>query len=132
MDRQQAQKLAQRGFTLIEVLAAVAVLAIALSALISGMARYADNAARLRDKALAHVVAHNRLTEIELEPGWPSEGRSDGDVEFAAVTWRWEVEIKKTPDEHLRRVDIRVRREQADEDDTLATLSAFIADTGRP
>jgi general secretion pathway protein I len=68
------------GFTLIEVLAAVAVLAIALSALISGMARYADNAARLRDKSLAFVVAHNRLTEIELQPVWPKEGRSDGDV----------------------------------------------------
>lgn len=121
-----------RGFTLIEVLAAVAILAIALAALISGMARYADNAGRLREKTLAIVVAHNRLAQIELEPGWPNEGRSDGDVEMGGIQWRCEVEVKKTPDEHLRRIDVGVRRaESRDKDSAVASLSAFVADTGR-
>jgi len=132
MDRTRA--VLERGFTLIEVLAALAVLAIALSALMSGMARYADNALRLREKTLAFTVAHNRLTQIELEPGWPAEGRSDGEAEIGGIKWRWDVEVKKTTDEHLRRVDIRVNRaalKPGTEDGGLASLSAFIADTGR-
>ena len=116
----------QRAFTLIEVLAAVAVLAVALGAIISGMARYANNAGYLREKTLALWVAHNRLTEIELEPSWPPEGKSDGDVEMAGGEWTWKVEVKKTPDVKLRRVDISVQRKDAEGD--LASLSGFVAE----
>ncbi|MGH8429213.1 MAG: type II secretion system minor pseudopilin GspI, partial [Solimonas sp.] len=100
--------LAQAGFTLIEMLAAVAVLAIAMAAILSGMARHADNAGYLRERTIALWVAHNRLTEIELEKAWPDIGKSDGESEMAGIKWKWVVEVKKTPDEHLRRIDIRV------------------------
>lgn len=119
-----------RGFTLIEVLAAVAILAIAMAALISGMARYAGNASHLREKTLALIVAHNRLAQFELEPAWPSEGRSDGDTELGGIRWRWEAEVKKTPDDSLRRVDISVHREDDKEKSTVANLSGFVADLG--
>ncbi len=118
-----------RGFTLIEMLAAVAVLAIAMAAILAGMARYADNTAYLRERTLAIWVAHNRLTEIELEPVWPDVGKSDGDVLLGGHKWKWEIEVKKTADDHLRRIDIRVRSPSRDGD--AARLSAFIADTGR-
>lgn len=117
------------GFTLIEMLAAVAVLAIAMAAILSGMARYADNAAYLRERSVALWVAHNRLTEIELQPNWPDVGTSDGDMPLAGRVWKWQVEVLKTPDGHLRRVDIRVQSPSRDGD--AAKLSAFIADTGR-
>lgn len=126
--------LLNRGFTLIEVLFALAVLGIALIALISSMATYARTAGALREKTLATMVAHNRLTQIELEAGWPDVGKSDGDVEMAGIKWRWNVEIKKTPDDHLRRVDISVHRDSDRDDDSsegLVSLSAFLADTGR-
>ena len=118
-----------RGFTLIEMVVAVAVLAIAMAAILSGMARYADNAGRLRERTVALWVAHNRLTEMELEPGWPDVGKSDGDMKLAGQKWKWEAEVKKTADDHLRRIDIRVL--SPDRKDTSAALSAFIADTGR-
>lgn len=117
------------GFTLIEILAAVAVLAIALSAILAGMARYADNAAYLKEKTLAMWVAHNRLTELELAPAWPATGKSDGDVEMAGIQWKWRVEVKTTPDERLRRVDVSVQRPGRDGD--LARLSGFLANAGR-
>lgn len=117
------------GFTLIEILAAVAVLAIALAAIISGMARFADNAGYLKQKTLALWVAHNRLSELELEPAWPAEGRSDGESDMAGVKWKWFVEVKKTPDERLRRVDIRVQMTGREGD--LAKLSSFISNAGR-
>lgn len=118
-----------RGFTLIEMVVAVAVLAIAMAAILSGMARYADNAGRLRERTVALWVAHNRLAEIELEPGWPDVGKSDGDMKLAGQKWKWEVEVKKTTDDHLRRIDIRVL--SPNRKDTAASLSAFMADTGR-
>ncbi|AXQ31714.1 type II secretion system protein GspI [Solimonas sp. K1W22B-7] len=118
-----------RGFTLIEMLVAVAVVAIAMGAIITGLARYADNAARLREKTVALWVAHNRLTELELQRAWPDIGKSDGEVMMAGVKWKWFVEIKATPDPHLRRADIRVQPLKRKDD--VMSLSAFFADTGR-
>jgi len=118
-----------RGFTLIEMLAAVAVLAIAMAAILSGMARHANNAAYLREKTVALGVAHNRLTEIELERSWPDVGKSDGDVEMAGAEWTWKVEVQKTPDDQLRRVDIEVL--PPERQTPAIRLSGFIADTGR-
>lgn len=117
------------GFTLIEMVAAVAVLAMAMAAILSGMARYADNAGHLRERTIALWVAHNRLTEIELQPVWPDVGRSDGEAEMAGQTWKWRVEVLETTDDKLRRVNIRVLSPRRDGD--AASLSAFIADTGR-
>ncbi len=119
------------GFTLLEMLVAVAVLAIAMGAILSGMARYADNAGRLREKTVALWVAHNRLTELSVQLAWPDIGKSDGEVEMAGAKWKWEVEIKATPDARLRRADISVRPAKARNKDAAASLSAFLADTGR-
>lgn len=113
-----------RGFTLIEVIIAVAVLAAAMGAIISGMARYADNAAYLREKTVALWVAHNRLSELQLEPGWPDTGKSDGVVEMAGVEWRWFMTVLETPDDKVRRVDIRVQQNKKDND--AASLSSFL------
>lgn len=112
-----------RGFTLIEILVAVAVLAIALSAILAGMTHYAASASRLKQKTVALWVAHNRLTELELQPAAPPIGKSDGDADMAGLQWKWFVESKTTPDVRLRRVDIRVQA--AGSGDDLATLSAF-------
>jgi len=117
------------GFTLIEVLIAVAVLAVAMSAMIAGMARYADNAAALREKTLGLWVAHNRLTEIDLEPAWPALGKSDGDVEMAGIEWRWFVAVSETPDPDVRRIEIRVQAKGRDYD--AAALSSFAAKAGK-
>lgn len=113
-----------RGFTLVEVLVAVAILAIAMAAIISGMARYADNAAYLRDKTLALWVAHNRIANLMGQPEWPSLGRSNGTDEMAEHRWRWTAEVKETPDDRLRRIDVTVSRE-AEPEAPLAAVSAF-------
>lgn len=115
------------GFTLLEVLVAVAVLAMALGAVIGGMARYADSAGYLREKTVALWVAHNRLTEIALEPAWPEVGRSDGEMEMAGIRWRWRVTVQETADDQLRRVDVEVLAPEARKDTVMAQLSSFVA-----
>ena len=97
---------------------------VALVALIVSAGQYAASAGALREKTVALWVAHNRLTEIELERSWPDVGKSDGDIELARVDWRWDVAVSETPDPRVRRVDITVRRR--DGKDTAAELSSFV------
>lgn len=119
------------GFTLIEVVVALVVIALALTTLIAGFGRQAQTAAELDARTLAMIVAHNRLTEIELEPVWPDTGRADGRVELAGRDWRWYTEVSETDDPALRRIDIRITRDARGDEHTLASLSGFMANTGR-
>lgn len=117
------------GFTLIEMIIAVGILALAMAALVTSMGGQANHARALRDTTLGLWVAHNRLTEIELEPAWPAVGTSDGEVEMAGVRWRWTVAVSESPDPNVRRIDIRVAIDKQPGD--VATLSSFISRTGR-
>lgn len=114
-----------RGFTLIEVLVAVAILAIAMAAIISGMARYTSEAAYLQDKTVALWVAHNRMTEIQLTPTWPDVGESSGDVRMGGQKWKWRAVVTKTQDDRLHRIDLHVQLPPQTGD--IATLTAFLS-----
>ena len=72
-----------RGFTLLEILVALAVASLGILAVSRSAIQAASNASMLNEQTLAHWVAMNRMTEIRLEPQWPDIGRSDGEVEFA-------------------------------------------------
>ena len=119
----------QRGFTLLEVLAAVAVLALALGATITGASQYAANATYLRDKAIASWVARNKLVEVHLAPAWPYKGNSDGSEEMAGREWPWRMEVLETPDPKVRRVDVYVDK-PGKAGGQLIVLSGFL--TARP
>ncbi|SAI69098.1 general secretion pathway protein I [Bordetella ansorpii] len=65
---------AQTGFTLIEVLVALAIVGIALAAVMRTMGVMTQNNGKLRDRSLAMMSAENRLNELDLEPGAPAPG----------------------------------------------------------
>jgi general secretion pathway protein I len=96
------------GFTLIEVLVALAVIALGLTAVIKALNDYTDATNYTRQKTLASWIATNKLTEISVAPAWPSLGDYDEDVEFARQQWRCAIEVSETPVENLRRVDVSV------------------------
>lgn len=106
---------ASRGFTLIEVLVAVAVLAIALAAVIKIGSESGGNLIYLRDKTLAHWVAENRLAEMRAMEEWPS-GEGSGSSQFAGREWFWKTQVKEFPDPNIRHVIIRVSEREGSEE----------------
>ncbi|HEU4662685.1 MAG TPA: type II secretion system minor pseudopilin GspI [Dokdonella sp.] len=97
-----------RGFTLVEVLIALAVVAIALLALTRAASVQVQSFDGLRERTLAGWVAANVVTETRLASAFPATGRSDGRTTFAGREWRWEREVKATADVEIRRIDVRV------------------------
>ncbi|MDA3921205.1 MAG: type II secretion system minor pseudopilin GspI [Salinisphaera sp.] len=96
------------GFTLIEVLIALAVLAIALVAFVSAGAQNADYATYIRDRSVAEWVARDQLVEYQLQADWPGVGKKDGDTAMGRSKWHWVADIKSSPDPQVRRIDMRV------------------------
>ena len=116
---------ADRGFTLIEVLAALIIVAIGMLAVIKGVNETVRNAAYLRDKTLAHWIAMNRLAELRLAGRVPEVAKTDGDLEFAGQKWRWKMSVTQTQVKSMRRIDINVRRDGMPERSSLAAITGF-------
>jgi general secretion pathway protein I len=119
-----------RAFTLIEVLVALAVVALALLGLTRTAALQVSDFDALRERTLAGWVAANVLTETRLASSLPSTGRSDGHVEFAKLSWRWTRDVSATQDPQIRRVDIQVF--VGDAHAASASLSGFAGTTVQP
>jgi general secretion pathway protein I len=97
-----------RGFTLIEVLIALTVVALSAGALLGAVTSSASNVIYLKEKTLAEWVALNRLTEIRMAVDMPAEGRRKGSTTMAGMRWEWEEEVTELPlVEGLFRVDVR-------------------------
>ena len=119
-----------RGFTLVEVMVALAIVAIALPALLMALYQQIDDTAYLRDKTLAYMVAENKLAEIRLVIGSTrnlSAGKDSGLASMADRDWYWWVETKATEVEKFFRVDITVSLEEEQQEQPLYTLSAFMS-----
>jgi general secretion pathway protein I len=117
----------QRGFTLLEVMVALAVLAIALAALIKGVSDNAANAAYLRDKSLAHWVGMNVVAERRLLGKWNDKGIKRGEEEMGNHTWYWTAQLVETFDEDVRRLDVTVTGIEDRDAEPLITLVAFMS-----
>lgn len=120
------------GFTLIEVLVALAVVSLGMLGVIQAVGFGAQTSSYLREKTIAHWVAMNRLTEARVQPRPPKEGKSSDTVEMAGQQWRWTMEVQPTPVESMHRIDISVRLAEGDEDSSLATLTGFYGEAVAP
>lgn len=115
----------QSGFTLLEVLVALTILAIALAAIIGAASNQALNTTHLRDKTLAHWVAMNRIAEMQLSAEWPAKGKLRGEEEMGLHAWHWVRTVTETPDPRVRQVDIAVYRDKQDER-PVSSLTSFL------
>ena len=122
------------GFTLIEVLVALAIVAIGMAAVLGALTSSASTVLYMRDKTLAQWVALNHIAEQRLQNQAgqvPQTGKSDGDVDYAGSKWHWHQEIVATAVQGMVRLDVRVRPSDSKADDDhgwYVTLSGIIGD----
>jgi general secretion pathway protein I len=116
----------QRGFTLLEILVALTVLAVTLAAIIKATGDYTANQAYLRDRTFAIWVARNALAQFQIENAWPGVGERKGTAEMGRREWDWLARISQTEEPELRRLDVEVRPLDEDDSEPLAVLSGFV------
>jgi general secretion pathway protein I len=124
-ERRRKQVARTRGFTLIEVLAALLIVALGMLGVIQAVTQTARNGTYLREKTLAHWVAMNVITERRLMPDPPAVAESSDEVEFAGQRWRWSMTVTQTAVESLRRMDVDVRPADKPESEPLTTVTGF-------
>jgi general secretion pathway protein I len=112
------------GFTLVEILVALLVLAIALTAAARGLGAAIDTTAALRDRTLARWVAEDRLAEIEWRKGWPDLDVKEGDADMGGRAFKWRQETGATPVAGMRRIELSVFLPGAEV--PLARLTGFV------
>ena len=94
-----------RGFTLIEVLVALAIVAVTIGAGIRAAGSLTDNTARLVDITSAQWCADNRLTALKLAGQYPDIGDGDFSCEQLGRTYAGKLVVRPTPNPNFRRVD---------------------------
>jgi general secretion pathway protein I len=115
------------GFTLLEVLIALAVLALSMGAAIKAVGDYTNNEAYLRDRTIAMWVARNVLVRFQVENEWPDVGERKGTEEMGRREWRWLGVISQTEEAELRRLDVKVFALDSEDDESpISVLSGFL------
>ncbi len=115
----------ERGFTLIEVLVALAIIAVAMAAAVRVAGLMAQSNGLLRDKSMALLAAQSRLAELQLE-GRLSTGRKTFTCDQGRLKLRCEQTLSNGPDSQLVRVDVQVR-DASREAPPLARLETSLA-----
>lgn len=114
------------GFTLLETLVALAILAIALTAAFRAMGVAAQSAAELRERLVGDWVAENRLAELRATSAWPGPGSNEGTADQAGRQYRWREEVRNTANPLFRRVDVSVFAPESDTH-AIAQLTGYVA-----
>ncbi|AOX99553.1 type II secretion system minor pseudopilin GspI [Jeongeupia sp. USM3] len=118
------------GLTLVEVLVALAVLAIAMAAALRAVSASTDTAGELATRTLAGWVAQNRLAEITARGEFPEPGRREGRASMAGREFVWQEDDGVSPNRSFRRVEIKVYAE-GKPDHAVATLTGYLAHVPR-
>lgn len=104
-----ARAVAASGFTLIEVLVALAIVAIGMAAVLSALSSSAGTISYLRDKTFAQWVALNKIATLRLSGQQPPTGTTNGDTDYAGRSWHWRQEVVTTEAPGVVRIDVSVR-----------------------
>lgn len=120
-----------RGFTLVEVMVALVIVAVALPAFLTLVMAQLDGTAAIRDRTLAFWVAENEMTRLHLQQrllqDYTVPDRDAGEVTLAGLEWRWELETEATEVPGFRQVEVAIAPNR-DREAVMARLTGFVRD----
>jgi general secretion pathway protein I len=115
----------QCGFTLIEVVVALAIVVVSFMALYGGILQMVSSTILMQEKTIASWVAFDQITELRIKATPPSDSKSTGIVEMGGISWLYSVEIRPTESESISQVIVSVAPED-EPDRTLGLVSGVI------
>jgi general secretion pathway protein I len=120
-----------RGFTLIEVLVALVIVAVGMSVLMGALSSSARTVVYMQDKTFAEWVALNQIATLRLglqQGQIPPTGTTNGDLDFANRSWHWRQDVVASQVPGINRVDFKVRPKEikaGDDDSWYVTVSGL-------
>ena len=114
------------GFTLVEVMVALAIIGLSLLAVVGKMGHMIDTANVLRERTYASWIAQNKLAEMRLANVLPEVSSSSGEVDYVGSEWSWRAVVSETGVENLFRVDVTIS--YPGNEDVIRTVTGFIGE----
>lgn len=118
------------GFTLVEVMVALTIVAFSLTAIAASMNQMIDAANSMRERTYASWIAQNKIAELRLAGVTPEVSSTSGDVDFANAEWTWRAVVSETGIESFYRVDVSVSL--AGSEYNIRTVTGFIGEPVPP
>ena len=116
------------GFTLIEVLVALMIIAVALGGAVKVMGSASSNVSTLTKRTFAQWVGLNQIAEVKLAGTWLKTGESKGTAEMASQKWEWVQKVISTEIDDVNRLEVSVYASPRESDDNpLSTVVGFFA-----
>lgn len=104
----RSARASSRGFTLVEVLVALTVVALGLTALMVAVSGTARTSGYLRDKTIAQWIALNRLAQVRLTVNKVADSHDTAQLDFAGRKWHYDTRYFDTQFQTMKRVVVRV------------------------
>lgn len=118
------------AFTLIEVMVALVIVALSLSAVVASVSQMVVAATAMQERTYASWIAQNKITEIRLSDTVPDVSEDDDEVVFANIDWALTTTISETAVENLYRIDVAVS--YAGTEYVVRTVTGFVGEPGIP
>lgn len=116
----------EQGFTLVEVMVALTIVAFSLTAIAATMNQMIDAASAMRERTYASWIAQNKIAEIRLANITPEVSSTSGEVDYANSQWSWRAVVSETGIEAFYRVDVSVSH--AGSEYIIRTVTGFIGE----
>ena len=131
MNPNAACRQSARGFTLIEVMVALTIFAFCAVSMVQVLTQSVDNFSKIERKTFGTWIAENQLSELRLQPEFPSIGEKEVDLEYSNREWLVKTKVIKTELATMRRVEVEVylREPNIKEPVFVAGLSGFVGES---